>query len=59
MDEHKHKILVTLVFVMVISQVRKIETHSIIQKQTQKLNKKKGKMIIQKQAQKLDKKRGR
>jgi hypothetical protein len=35
MDEHKHKILVTLVFVTVISQVGKIETRSIIQKQTQ------------------------
>jgi hypothetical protein len=30
MDEHQHKILVTLEFVKVISQVRKIETHSII-----------------------------
>jgi hypothetical protein len=36
MDEHKHKILVTLVFVTVISQVGKIETRSIIQKQAQK-----------------------
>jgi hypothetical protein len=43
MDEHKHKILVTLVFVTVISQVGKIETHSVIEKQTQKLNKKRGK----------------
>ncbi len=43
MDEHKHKILVTLVFVTVISQAGKIETRSIIEKQAQKLNKKRGK----------------
>jgi hypothetical protein len=41
MDEHKHKILVTFVFSMVISKIKKIETPSIIHKQTQKLNKRK------------------
>jgi hypothetical protein len=40
MNEHKHKILVTFVFSMVVSKVKKIETPSIIHKQTQKLNKK-------------------
>jgi hypothetical protein len=43
MDEHKHKILVTFVFSMVILKVKKIETSSIIHKQTKKLNKRRGK----------------
>jgi hypothetical protein len=38
-DEHKHKILVTFVFSMVISKVKKKKTPSTIHKQTQKLNK--------------------
>ncbi len=43
MDEHRHKILVFLVFFMTILQEEKIETPSIIHKQAQNFNKKKGK----------------
>jgi hypothetical protein len=38
MDEHRHKILVILVFFMAISQAKKIKTPSIIHKQTHKFN---------------------
>ncbi len=46
MDEHRHKILIILVFFVTISQVEKIETSSIIQKQTQKVQQKERKMKI-------------
>jgi len=42
-DEHRHKILVFLVLFMTIPQEEKIETPSIIHKQTQNFNKRKGK----------------
>jgi hypothetical protein len=44
MDEHRHKILVTLVIFMAISQVKKIKTLSIIHKQAQKLSMKRDEM---------------
>jgi hypothetical protein len=44
MDEHRHKIFIILVFIVTISQVEKIETSSIIHKQTQKVQQKKGKL---------------
>jgi hypothetical protein len=43
MDENRHKILVTLVFFIAISQVAKIKISSIIHKRAQKLNKRIGK----------------
>jgi hypothetical protein len=41
MDEHRHKILVFLVFFTTIPQEEKIETPFIIHKQAQNFNKKK------------------
>jgi len=43
MDEHRHKILVFLLFFMTILQEEKIETPSVIHKQAQNFNKRKGK----------------
>jgi hypothetical protein len=44
MDENRHKIFIILVFIVTISQVEKIETSSIIHKQTQKVQQKERKM---------------
>jgi hypothetical protein len=43
MDEHRHKILIILVFFVAISQAKKIETPSIIHKQAHKFIKRRGK----------------
>jgi len=44
MDEHRHKILIILVLFVTVSHVEKIETSSIIHKQTQKVQQKERKM---------------